>query len=131
MAAAPGAVLAAGSREISRYTGVHREPKSAPVWNRDGSFQLTRRRKEEREEMTTIRKVFVLLVVVAGLAVFANPSQAQDRRVEITPFVGYTLSEGIKVDPNSIVNIVVDEISPTSGLSYGLNRPGFSGDCFS
>ena len=67
----------------------------------------------------SIRKVFVLLAVVVGLAVFASPSQAQDRRVEITPFVGYTFSEGIKVDPNSIINIVVDEVSPTSGLSYG------------
>ena len=87
--------------------------------NCDGSFKLTRRRKEDREEMTTIRKVFVLVAVVAALAGFASSSQAQDRRVEITPFVGYTLSEGITVDPNSIINIVVDEISPTSGLSYG------------
>ena len=72
-----------------------------------------------------IRKAFVLSAVVCGLVSLAGRSEAQDSRVEITPFVGYTLSEGIEVDPNSIIGIVVDEVHPTSGLSYGFHAGVF------
>jgi len=67
------------------------------------------------------RKLFVLVTVIALVGIWAEPSEAQYRRVEITPFVGYTLSEGVSVDPNSIISIIVDEINPTSGLSYGFH----------
>ena len=47
-------------------------------------------------------------------------ASAQDTRVEISPFVGYTLSEGINVNPNTVIGILVDQVNPTSGLSYGF-----------
>ena len=42
-------------------------------------------------------------------------------RVEISGFGGYTFSEGINVDPNSSLGILVREINPPSGPSYGAS----------
>ena len=51
---------------------------------------------------------------------FASTSLAQGR-VEISGWGGYTFSEGINVDPNSVAGILVREVNPTSGLSYGVS----------
>ena len=51
---------------------------------------------------------------------FGTVAFAQDTRVEISPFFGYTLSEGINVNPNTVIGILVNEVNPTSGISYGV-----------
>ena len=63
-----------------------------------------------------VRRFFWQLVLVVA---FACPSLAQDSRVEINGFLGYTFSEGVSVDPNSVISILVDKISPTSSFSWG------------
>lgn len=59
-------------------------------------------------------------VCVAACALLGSTAGAQDSRVEIAPFIGYTLSEGFTVNPVTIDGGVFDTISPTSGLSYGF-----------
>ncbi len=54
------------------------------------------------------------------LAAFVSPSLAQDSRVEINPFLGYTFSEGVDVNQNTVIGIVVDEVHPTSAFSWGV-----------
>lgn len=51
---------------------------------------------------------------------FASTTAAQGR-VEISGWGGYTLSEGINVDPNTVVGVLVREVNPTSGPSYGVS----------
>jgi opacity protein-like surface antigen len=51
----------------------------------------------------------------------ASTATAQEQRSEVTGFVGYTASEGVKTDPGSLIGEVVDEVNPTSGLSYGFS----------
>lgn len=61
------------------------------------------------------------LVIASLLSVaLASPGWAQDHKVEISPFFGYTLSEGFTVNPVVIEGNVYDKINPTSGLSYGF-----------
>ena len=63
------------------------------------------------------RKLIAFSTLIVGMA---TASLAQDSRVEVSPFLGYTLSEGFTVDPNTVTGILVDKINPTSGLSYGF-----------
>lgn len=51
---------------------------------------------------------------------FASTAAAQGR-VEISGWGGYTLSEGINVNPNTAAGILVREVNPTSGPSYGVS----------
>lgn len=68
--------------------------------------------------LTRCSLMVVLMVAVAGQNLFAQS-------VEITPFYGYTFSEGINFDSQTVVNpltensTVVDELVPKSGFSYG------------
>ena len=63
------------------------------------------------------RKISGVLILTLALGTMAY---AQDTRVEISPFFGYTLSEGINVNPNTVIGILVNEVNPTSGISYGV-----------
>lgn len=54
------------------------------------------------------------LVVLA-----ASTAAAQEPNIEITGFIGYTLSEGVKTDPGMLISELVREVNPTSGQSYG------------
>ena len=47
---------------------------------------------------------------------------AQDEyKIELTPYIGYTFSEGVDITPTNIGGgEVVNRISPTSGLAYGF-----------
>ena len=63
------------------------------------------------------RKSIWQLVLLLALA---TPSLAQDSRIEINPFLGYTFSEGFQVNPNTVVGLLVDKVNPTSGFSWGV-----------
>jgi opacity protein-like surface antigen len=45
---------------------------------------------------------------------------AQDYKVEIAPFVGYTFSEGFTIDPVVIGGQRFTKVNPVSGYSYGV-----------
>ena len=68
--------------------------------------------------LTRVSLVVVLIVAVAGRTLFAQS-------VEITPFAGYTFSDGINFDPRTVddprtrEDVVVDALVPKSGFSYG------------
>jgi len=64
-----------------------------------------------------LRKIIIASLLTVALA---SSGLAQDHRVEISPFIGYTLSEGFTVNPVVIGGSVYDKINPTSGLSYGF-----------
>ena len=60
-------------------------------------------------------------VVLAGLAfvlLFGSTAAAQET-AEVSGFLGYTLSEGFKTDPGSLISDLVRKVNPTSGVSGG------------
>ncbi len=62
------------------------------------------------------------LVWQLGLVVFlVSPLSAQEYKIEVSPFFGYTLSEGINVDPIVIDRTIFNEVNPESGFSYGVS----------
>ncbi len=63
------------------------------------------------------RKIAGALILMLALTTVVS---AQDTRIEISPYFGYTLSEGINVNPDTVAGIIVDEVNPTSGISYGF-----------
>ena len=65
-----------------------------------------------------LRKVFWQ---TALMAVLGSTAWAQDSRVEITPFIGYTFSEGFTINPVSIGGATFNKINPVSGYSYGFS----------
>ncbi len=58
----------------------------------------------------------------------ASPAAAQDAKVEISGFGGYTLSEGVKTDPAGLLSEVIDKVNPTSGVSFGAGLGVFVTD---
>ncbi len=61
------------------------------------------------------------LVWQLGLVAFlAFPLSAQENRIEVSPFVGYTFSEGVATDPNTIGGTIFSEVNLKSGFSYGV-----------
>jgi hypothetical protein len=60
-----------------------------------------------------------VVVPVSLLFAFASSTWAQDVRVEITPFVGYTFSEGFTIDPVRIGGETFTKVNPVSAISYG------------
>ncbi|GMR22140.1 MAG: hypothetical protein BMS9Abin37_0468 [Acidobacteriota bacterium] len=64
-----------------------------------------------------IQKIAGALILTLALGTMVS---AQDTRIEISPFFGYTLSEGFTVNPNTVAGIIVDKVNPTSGISYGV-----------
>lgn len=63
-----------------------------------------------------LRIVPVTLVYILALAA---PSQAQ--KVEINPFFGYSLSDGVTIDPLVFGGEVWDAIDVKDGISYGFH----------
>ena len=75
----------------------------------------------------SLRLAVVVLIVMTG-ALFA---QAQEYKVEIVPFFGYSFSSGIDVFPTEIeTDIFVDRISPVSGYSWGVDVQFLAGENF-
>jgi hypothetical protein len=58
----------------------------------------------------------------------ASQASAQEPRVEITGFGGYTFSEGVKVDPGRLISAIIEEVNPTSGASFGAGLSVFLTD---
>jgi hypothetical protein len=56
-----------------------------------------------------------------SLLVLAASSFAQEKRVEINPFFGYTLIDGVTVDPFVAGGNIYDSINPTSAMSFGFH----------
>lgn len=50
----------------------------------------------------------------------ATAATAQDSRVEVSPFVGYTFSEGFTIDPVVFDGDRFNKINPTSAFSWGV-----------
>ena len=69
--------------------------------------------------------VAATVFTVACLAV-APPALGQsDPRVEISVNGGYTFSEGIPVNSDTVAGTLIDEVNPKSGGSYGINGSVF------
>jgi hypothetical protein len=64
--------------------------------------------------------LFTFLVVAAGTAAFA-----QDKRVEINPFFGYTFSDGIQVEPFIFLGNAYDSVNAKSGMAFGFQAGVF------
>jgi len=65
-----------------------------------------------------ISPITILLFCALSLQGFS-----QDKKVEVTPYIGYTFSEGVDVDiavSNPEDLYIVNRISPTSGFNWGL-----------
>lgn len=69
-------------------------------------------------ESKSARRVSILALSVLAIAA---SSFAQDHRVEVNPFFGYTLSDGVTVDPFIADGVVYDSINPKSGPSFGVH----------
>jgi hypothetical protein len=69
-----------------------------------------------------MKKRSLAKISIFTLSVFAiaASSFAQEKRVEVNPFFGYTLSDGVTVDPFTAGGQVYDSINPKSGISYGV-----------
>jgi hypothetical protein len=66
---------------------------------------------------TSVRSISILTFVFFAIAA---SSFAQEKRVEINPFFGYTFSDGVTVDPFTVDGKVYDSINPKSGIAYGV-----------
>ena len=51
-----------------------------------------------------IQKIAGALILMLALSTVVS---AQDTRIEISPYFGYTLSEGINVNPDTVGGIIV------------------------
>jgi hypothetical protein len=60
-----------------------------------------------------------MLVPVVLLATGAS-SFAQDKRFEVNPFFGYSMSDGVTTDPFILNGVPYDAVNVASGLSYGV-----------
>jgi len=62
-------------------------------------------------------------VLFSGILLLWAPlTLAQDEyKIELTPYVGYTTSGGVRINPVDIGGgVIVDRITPTSGVSFGI-----------
>jgi opacity protein-like surface antigen len=57
--------------------------------------------------------------IAVSVLAFTASSYAQSKRVEINPFFGYTLSDGVDVDPFIVGGNTYNAINPKSGIGYG------------
>jgi opacity protein-like surface antigen len=75
--------------------------------------------KKTRRSIQMVRRLFLFAGILVLVAPFA---WSQDEyKIELTPFIGYSFSEGVDITPTNIGGgEVVNRISPTSGLSYGF-----------
>lgn len=62
-----------------------------------------------------------LLIAVVLLLCSAPAALGQENKVEVTPFFGYTFSEGVGTQNIDIGNTIYNRVDPTSGMSYGVS----------
>ncbi len=73
-------------------------------------------------------RVLIVLVLMYSLSPLAL---AQDFVMELTPFFGYTLSDGIDFNPTDIGGLViVDNITPKSGTAWGFQADVLANEMF-
>ena len=74
-------------------------------------------------------RIFVVLALMFALSPLAL---AQDFIMELTPFFGYTLSEGTNVNFNAGLpgGAIVNRITPVSGLSWGFQADVLASEIF-
>jgi len=60
------------------------------------------------------------VLVVFGILAWVSPVWAQEKRIEVSGFLGYTLSEGVNIDPVALGGNVFNSVNPTSGFAYGF-----------
>ena len=58
--------------------------------------------------------------LIASVVLTAAIASAQSKRVELSGFGGFTLSEGFTIDPVSFEGERYDKINATNGVSYGF-----------
>jgi len=63
----------------------------------------------------------LILMVFMFLLCCSPALLAQENKVEVTPFLGYTFSEGVGTTDLDIGGSIYDRIDPTSGFSYGVS----------
>ena len=72
-----------------------------------------------------------ILVVLALMFALSPLALAQDYIMEVTPFFGYTLSNGIDVNPASLPGgAIVNRITPKSGFSWGFQADVLASEMF-
>ncbi len=72
-----------------------------------------------------------ILVVLALMFSLSPLALAQDFIMELTPFFGYTLSNGIDVNPASLPSgAIVNKITPKSGFSWGFQADVLASEMF-
>ncbi len=61
-------------------------------------------------------------LLLIALTVCGSAAYAQDKKFEFTPYVGYTASEGVRINDQDVGGgTIVNTISPKSGASWGLS----------
>jgi hypothetical protein len=70
--------------------------------------------------MNTPRFTFSRSILAFAFLAFASASYAQDKRVEVNPFFGYTFSDGIQVEPFIFLGNAYDSVNATSGMAFGF-----------
>ncbi len=73
-------------------------------------------------------KIFVVLTIMFALSPLAR---AQDYKMELIPFFGYTFSNGVDVaiaDAGS--GVLVDKITPKSGVTWGFQADVLASEAF-
>jgi hypothetical protein len=71
--------------------------------------------------MKTSRFTRSSTAVVLSFFAFATSSFAQEKRVEINPFFGYSFSDGVTVEPFILGGTVYDAVNVESGMSFGVH----------
>jgi hypothetical protein len=64
-----------------------------------------------------VRNCFIALSILA----IAAAASAQEKRVEINPFFGYSFSDGVTVDPFILGGNVYDAVNAESGMVFGVH----------
>jgi hypothetical protein len=59
-------------------------------------------------------------ILVLSILTAAASALAQDKRVEINPFFGYSFSDGVTVEPFILGGTVYDAVNVESGMSFGF-----------
>ena len=74
---------------------------------------------------------FRIVLVLALMFSLSPLAQAQDYRMEVTPFFGYTFSTGVDVAiADSGSGVFVDKITPKSGFTWGFQADVLAGESF-
>ena len=72
--------------------------------------------------MKILKKLFFFCAFVPLAVVLTSTLQAQEFKLEIIPYAGYSFSEGVGINPTDVGDgIIVDEVNPKSGYSYGFS----------